>query len=54
MSLGFAARQDSNRLAQLQKIAEVSKVWIDYTISTTNKKDAGAQAELHLCCSHMA
>ena len=64
MSLGLATRQDSNWPAQLQKLARVLKFWIcqeQIYVILSRQRIAKAQitlrrvqADLHLCCSHIA
>ena len=60
---GFSTKSDSNQPAQLQKLATILKFWIkpeyiSYYLSSEQKRCwsdcADAQADLHLCCSHMA
>ena len=60
---GFLTRYASNKPAQLQKLARILKLWIlqvyiSYYLSSEQQRCwsdcADAQADLHLCCSHMA
>ena len=63
LASGFQTRWDSNRLTQLQKLARVLKFWLQklevpYYQGNELQRHwsdcADAQADLHLCCSHMA
>ena len=63
LSLGFSTRYDSNQPAHLQKLARILKCWIQqvqalYYLGSGQQRHwsdcADAQADLPLCCSHMA
>ena len=63
LSSGFATKVDSNRPAQLQRLARGLKIWL-YQVEVLyypgSKQQnrwsdcADAQADVRLCCSHMA
>ena len=59
----FATRYDSNQPAQLQRLASILKFWLHqvevfYYLGSDQQRRwsdcADAQADLRLCCSHMA
>ena len=59
----FLTRYDSNQPAHLQKLARILKLWIEqvyilYYLSSEQQRCwsdcADAQADLYLCCSHIA
>ena len=63
LSSGFATREDTNRPAQPQKLGRCVKFWIWklevlYHLGSKQQRCwsdcADAQADLHLCCWHMA
>ena len=55
LSSWFATRQDTNRPVQPQKLARVFKLYYPGSEQQRRWSDcADAQADLHLCCPHMA